>query len=101
MTCNCRTGRFSRSHGRATPRRCCDRDPHLATDIPSRGNSRRPHQDGGVAALSSEIVAILGFVCLFALMLLRVPVGMAMGLVGVTGFGWLTSLGPALKLVSQ
>ncbi len=30
-------------------------------------------------------VAILGFVSLFVLMLLRVPVGMAMGLVGVTG----------------
>jgi C4-dicarboxylate transporter DctM subunit len=51
--------------------------------------------------LSSEIVAIVGFVCLFALMLLRVPVGMAMGLVGITGFGCLTGFGPAMKLVSQ
>ena len=51
--------------------------------------------------MSSEIVAIVGFVCLFALMLLRVPVGMAMGLVGVTGFGYLTGLAPALKLVGQ
>ena len=32
-------------------------------------------------------------------MLLRVPVGMAMGLVGVTGFGYLVGGGPALKLV--
>src|ERR1700757_3883136 len=51
--------------------------------------------------LSSETVALIGFVCLFALMLLRVPVGMAMGLVGITGFGCLTGFGPAMKLVSQ
>ena len=51
--------------------------------------------------MNSEIVAIVGFVCLFALMLLRVPVGMAMGLVGITGFGCLTGFGPAMKLVSQ
>src|SRR3982075_68567 len=34
-------------------------------------------------------------------MLLRVPVGMAMGLVGVTGFGYLVGFSPALKLVGQ
>src|SRR6201993_2797645 len=51
--------------------------------------------------LSSETVALIGFVCLFALMLLRVPVGMAMGLVGITGFGYLTGFAPALKLVGQ
>ena len=51
--------------------------------------------------MSSGIVAVVGFVALFALMLMRVPVGMAMGLVGVTGFGWLTGMGPALKLVGQ
>ena len=33
--------------------------------------------------MSTDAVAVLGFVALFALMLLRVPVGMAMGLVGV------------------
>jgi len=33
--------------------------------------------------MSTDVVAVLGFVALFALMLLRVPVGMAMGLVGV------------------
>ncbi len=38
---------------------------------------------------------------LFALMLLRVPVGMAMGLVGIRGFGYLTGFAPALKLVGQ
>src|SRR5262249_14937060 len=45
--------------------------------------------------------AALGFLALFALMLLRVPVGMAMGLVGVTGFGYLTGGVPALKMVGQ
>ena len=39
--------------------------------------------------MSTDAVAILGFVALFALMLLRVPVGMAMGLVGVSGFSYL------------
>ena len=33
--------------------------------------------------MSADAVAILGFVALFVLMLLRVPIGMAMGLVGV------------------
>lgn len=51
--------------------------------------------------LSPEAVAVIGFVSLFALMLLRVPVGMAMGLVGITGFGYLTGFAPALKLVGQ
>src|SRR3984885_8487615 len=51
--------------------------------------------------MSNGAVALAGFVSLFALMLLRVPVGMAMGLVGITGFGYLTGLAPALKLVGQ
>ena len=51
--------------------------------------------------LSNEAVAVIGFVSLFAMMLLRVPVGMAMGLVGITGFGYLTGFEPALKLVGQ
>jgi C4-dicarboxylate transporter, DctM subunit len=50
---------------------------------------------------SSDAVAVIGFVVLFALMLLRVPVGMAMGLVGVSGFGYLVGGGPALKMVGQ
>ena len=36
--------------------------------------------------MSTDAIAFLGFVALFVLMLLRVPVGMAMGLVGVTGY---------------
>jgi tripartite ATP-independent transporter DctM subunit len=51
--------------------------------------------------VSADAVAVLGFVVLFALMLLRVPVGMAMGLVGVTGYAYLSGGAPALKLVGQ
>src|ERR1700704_5635304 len=51
--------------------------------------------------MSADAVAIAGFVVLFALMLLRVPVGMAMGLVGVSGYAYLTGGAPALKLVGQ
>ena len=51
--------------------------------------------------MSADTVAIIGFVALFALMLLRVPIGMAMGLVGVSGFAYLTSGGPALKIVGH
>src|ERR1044072_2984501 len=51
--------------------------------------------------MSTDTVAVVGFVSLFTLMLLRVPIGMAMGLVGVAGFGYLTSAGPALKIVGH
>jgi C4-dicarboxylate transporter DctM subunit len=51
--------------------------------------------------MSPDAVAVLGFVALFVLMLLRVPVGMAMGLVGVVGYSYLVGPGPALKLVGQ
>ncbi len=51
--------------------------------------------------MSTDAVAITGFVVLFILMLLRVPVGMAMGLVGVTGFGYIVGAEPALKLIAQ
>src|SRR5436305_12295566 len=51
--------------------------------------------------MSTDAVAIIGFGSLFVLMLLRVPVGMAMGLVGVSGFAYLTSGGPALKIVGH
>ena len=51
--------------------------------------------------MSTDAVAIIGFVALFGMMLLRVPVGMAMGLVGVTGFGYIVGSGPALKMVGQ
>ena len=51
--------------------------------------------------MSGDTAAILGFVALFVLMLLRVPVGMAMGLVGVVGFGSIVDWGPALKNVGH
>jgi tripartite ATP-independent transporter DctM subunit len=51
--------------------------------------------------MSTDVVAILGFAVLFVLMLLRVPVGMAMGLVGVGGFAYLAGGTPALKIVGH
>jgi len=51
--------------------------------------------------MSTDAVAIIGFIVLFALMLLRVPVGMAMGLVGVGGFGYIVGGYPALKMIGQ
>ncbi len=52
--------------------------------------------------MSTDAVAITGFLSLFALMMLRVPVGIAMGTVGVLGFGYLIGdIHPALKLLSQ
>ncbi|HTT11258.1 MAG TPA: TRAP transporter permease [Burkholderiaceae bacterium] len=51
--------------------------------------------------MSHDLIAGAGFVILFVLMLSRVPVGMAMGLVGVTGYAMIAGSGPALKLVGQ
>ncbi len=51
--------------------------------------------------MSSDLVALIGFVALFALMLLRVPVGMAMGLVGVSGFAYLVNGDAALKIIGH
>jgi len=51
--------------------------------------------------VSTDLVAVVGFAALFALMLLRVPVGMAMGLVGVSGFAYLVNGEAALKIVGH
>jgi tripartite ATP-independent transporter DctM subunit len=51
--------------------------------------------------MDNDLVAIIGFVVLFVLMLLRVPVGMAMGLVGVSGFAAMVGGEPALKMLGQ
>src|SRR5438876_11979881 len=51
--------------------------------------------------MSTDAVAVIGFVSLFILMLLRVPVGMAMGLVGVTGFSYLVNGDAALKIIGH
>src|SRR5262245_49323136 len=51
--------------------------------------------------MSADAVAITGFLVLFALMLLRVPVGMAMGLVGVSGFAYLVNGDAAFKIIGH
>jgi C4-dicarboxylate transporter DctM subunit len=51
--------------------------------------------------LDQDFVAIGGFVVLFVMMLLRVPVGVAMGIVGVGGFALLAAFNPALNLLAQ
>jgi tripartite ATP-independent transporter DctM subunit len=51
--------------------------------------------------MDASTVAIVGFAVLFVLMLLRVPVGMAMGLVAVSGFAYLVGTGPAFKIVGH
>ena len=50
--------------------------------------------------IERELIAIGGFVALFALMLIRVPIGIAMGVVGVGGFGMVTGFKPALNLLA-
>jgi C4-dicarboxylate transporter, DctM subunit len=50
---------------------------------------------------SHEIIGTLGFLVLFLLMMLRVPIGIAMGAVGVIGFGALTAFASAFKLLAQ
>jgi C4-dicarboxylate transporter, DctM subunit len=51
--------------------------------------------------MSTDAVAVIGFLVLFALMLMRVPVGMALGLVGVSGFAYLVNGEAALKIVGH
>src|ERR1700736_6522290 len=51
--------------------------------------------------MSNDAAAVTGFAVLFALMLLRVPVGMAMGLVGVSGFAYLVNGDAALKIIGH
>lgn len=51
--------------------------------------------------MDREIVAIGGFIALFVMMVLRIPVGIAMAIVGVGGFGLLTSWPAAFRLLSQ
>ncbi|MGA2043165.1 MAG: TRAP transporter large permease [Roseiarcus sp.] len=46
------------------------------------------------------LIAALGFAVLFGLMLLRIPIGLAMAAVGVTGFGVLGGWGPAFRLLA-
>ena len=54
-----------------------------------------------VLRMDRDLVALLGFVVMFALMALRVPIGVAMGIAGVGGFYMLTSTMPALNLLAN
>ena len=51
--------------------------------------------------MDRDLVALLGFAGMFALMALRVPIGVAMGIVGVLGFAALSGLGPGLNLLGN
>lgn len=51
--------------------------------------------------MTQSAVAVFGFVALFALMALRVPIGIAMAIIGVAGFGLLSALNPALNLLTH
>lgn len=51
--------------------------------------------------MDRDLVALLGFVLMFTLMALRVPIGIAMGVTGVLGFGVLTSWAPAFNLLAN
>ena len=50
--------------------------------------------------MDNDVTAGLGFVALILLMVLRVPIGIAMGIVGIGGFAMLSGVGPALQLLS-
>lgn len=47
------------------------------------------------------MMVFLGFLVLFALLLLRMPISFALGLVGTIGFGAIVGMGPALKSVGS
>ncbi|MFV0243553.1 MAG: TRAP transporter large permease [Qingshengfaniella sp.] len=51
--------------------------------------------------MNNDAIAIGGFVALLLLMLLRVPIGIAMGIVGIGGFGMVVGMGPAINLLAQ
>ena len=48
-----------------------------------------------------DLIAVLGFALMFVLMLLRVPIGVAMGIAGVLGYGVVSGWGPALALLGK
>ena len=51
--------------------------------------------------MDRDLVALLGFVGMFALMALRVPIGIAMGIAGVAGFSALSGIKPGLNLLAN
>ncbi|MXY35031.1 MAG: TRAP transporter large permease subunit, partial [Boseongicola sp. SB0664_bin_43] len=50
--------------------------------------------------MAGEVAALLGFGALFSLMLLRVPIGISMILVGFAGFALIIGLKPSLSQIS-
>lgn len=51
--------------------------------------------------MDRDLIAILGFVALFTMIFLRVPVGIAMGLVGLGGFAAIINIDPALATLAS
>jgi tripartite ATP-independent transporter DctM subunit len=51
--------------------------------------------------MDKNLVAGIGFALMFALMALRVPIGIAMGVSGVVGFGLIAGFTPALNLLAN
>ena len=51
--------------------------------------------------MDRDLLAVGGFALMFVLMLLRVPIGVAMGISGVVGYGMIAGWGPALALLGQ
>ena len=51
--------------------------------------------------MDKNLVAALGFGLMFVLLMLRVPIGIAMGISGVLGFGLLSGFAPALNLLAN
>lgn len=48
--------------------------------------------------MDRDLVALLGFIGMFVLMAIRVPIGVAMGIIGVAGYGALAGTMPAINL---
>lgn len=51
--------------------------------------------------MDNSVIALLGFLALMILMVLRVPLGIAMGAVGVFGFAAVNGIDPAVKLLAM
>ena len=51
--------------------------------------------------MGPETIALVGFVSMFVLIVLHVPIGVAMGVVGIVGFASIAGWGPALSLLAS
>ncbi|MES2974327.1 MAG: TRAP transporter large permease [Pseudomonadota bacterium] len=51
--------------------------------------------------MDRDLVALLGFILMFLLMAIRVPIGVAMGIAGVGGFALLSGIKPGLNLLAN